>query len=96
MKYNGYKNICFNLFQQIKKARDKNHLWLLLYVYDKELFFNDHYFFNYISLTDIIDNIKTFINFPETGMYAVEVAGIGAAVADKKLGTTGIFTGMSH
>jgi hypothetical protein len=29
-------------------------------------------------------------------MYAVEVAGIGSAVADKELGTTSIFTGMSH
>jgi hypothetical protein len=60
------------------------------------LYFEDHHFFHDITLTDLIDHIKPFINFPEDGVVAVEVFGVVAAMADEELGTSGVSAGVGH
>jgi hypothetical protein len=60
------------------------------------LYFKDYHFFHYITLTNLIDHLKTFVNFPEDGMVAVEVFGVFAAVADEELGASGVSAGVGH
>lgn len=47
--------------------------------------FDNHDLFDYITLTDGINNFQSFINLTKTGMFTIEMARIGAAVTNKKL-----------
>ena len=60
-----------------------------------ELVFNDN-FLDLISLLDRIDHLETVDNLPKTGMFPVQVAGVGPGVADKKLRSPCIPTSMCH
>lgn len=49
------------------------------------LFFMDGDLLNFITLTDVINDLQAFHHLSETGMVAIQVGGIGPAVADKEL-----------
>src|ERR1035437_10286777 len=49
------------------------------------LFFVNNYFFDFVTLTYFINNIKTFKHFSEPGMLSVEVFCISTTMADKEL-----------
>ena len=58
--------------------------------------FGDHDFFNFIACPDKINHFKSFVYFSEAGVLTIEVACIISAMANEKLGTSGISSGMSH
>lgn len=49
------------------------------------LYFEDQYFFHYITLSDLVDYVQPLVDFSEDGMVTVEVLCILAVVADEKL-----------
>ena len=60
------------------------------------LAFRNHYFFDFVTLTDGVDYLKSFHHFTEAGMFAIQMAGIVPAVADEKLGSAGVSSRMGH
>jgi hypothetical protein len=54
------------------------------------------YFFNFVALPDLINNIQPFKYFSEAGMLPVEMFRIGTAVADKKLRSACVSSRVSH
>lgn len=67
-----------------------NYIKLIFLIFD----YDD--LFNFVTLSDLIDNIKTFHNLAKTGMVSVQVPCVFSVVADEKLGTSRISTSMSH
>ena len=49
------------------------------------LFLCNHDLFDPVALADIIDHLQSFNDFPKTGMVAIEMCGISAAVTNEKL-----------
>ena len=49
-----------------------------------------------VTLADGIDHIQAFDHLTKTGVIAVEMRSIAAAVADEKLGASGVAAGMRH
>ncbi len=49
------------------------------------LHFTDNNLFHNIALADLVDYVKPFIYFAKASMVAIEMAGVVAAVANKKL-----------
>ena len=49
-----------------------------------------------VALADGINHIQAFDHLTKTGVIAVEMRGIAAAVADEKLGASGVSAGMRH
>ncbi len=62
---------------------------------EKSLPGNDN-FLDLISLPDRIDHFETVDNLPKTGMFPVQVAGVGPGVADKELGSPCIPSSVGH
>ena len=60
------------------------------------LFFDDYYFFNFISLTNIINHFQSLVNFSEARVLSVKMSRIFAAVTNKKLRTSGVSACMCH
>jgi hypothetical protein len=60
------------------------------------LYFKDHHFFHDIPLTDLIDHIKSFVNFAEDGVIAIEVLGVVTVMTDEELGASGVSAGVGH
>ena len=58
--------------------------------------FCDHNLLHDIALADLVDDVETFDDFAEYGVVTVEVGGVLAAVADEKLGATGVAAGVGH
>lgn len=56
----------------------------------------DDHLRHFIAGTDGVDHFKTFDYFSKAGMVTVEMGCVAAAVADEKLGTTGVAAGMRH
>ena len=44
-----------------------------------------HDLFDPVALADVVDHLKSFHYLAKTGMHAVQVSGIVAGMADKKL-----------
>ena len=59
-------------------------------------FVPDFNFFDFIPLTDFVNNINILNYFAKNGVTAVEMCCIVAAVTDKKLRSAGIAPGMGH
>lgn len=60
------------------------------------LFLQDNDFIDFVAGPDQVNHFKTFVHFSETGVIAVEVAGVLTAMADKELRSAGVSSGMGH
>src|SRR5690606_34582697 len=60
------------------------------------LYFFYNNFLHHIALADLINDFQSFIYSSKTSMVSIEVAGVVAAVANEKLRSPGIPSGMCH
>jgi hypothetical protein len=60
------------------------------------LFLNNYHLFNFIPLTNRIDNFQALINLAKTSMLTVEMLGMFSVEANEKLRPAGISSCMSH
>jgi len=51
---------------------------------------------HFVALTDGINYLQALNHLTKAGVIAVEMRGIAAAVANEKLGTSGVAAGMRH
>ena len=58
-------------------------------------FDNDDFIYN-ITLPDLVDYFQSFINFSKTGVMTVEMLCATTVMANKKLRTTSVSSGMGH
>ena len=58
--------------------------------------FDDDDFFDDITPSYLVNYIKSFNYLPKAGMFPVEMGSVLSVMADKKLRTTGISSGMCH
>jgi hypothetical protein len=56
----------------------------------------DNDFLDFVTLTDLVQDLQTIGDFSKTGMVSVKVLCIHPAVADKKLGAASVSAGMGH